>query len=136
MSVHEYSAACRATKLRLRHIRREGIVNSLERLFEYLFYCLITLFLSDSLLEIHLQSELNECRCISTVLPMAITHSKQVESRHILHVWRKYETVLIYFVWIVRLEPNSSGESKLLDHILRLDDFPLDLLIADDKLWE
>ena len=111
-------------------------MNSLERIFECLFQYFATLFLTNPLLKIHLQSEFYECRCIPTILSMAITHSKEVESRQILHVWSQNKTILIYFIRIIRLEPNSSSESELLHYIFRFNYFSFDLLFADDKLWK
>ena len=95
-------------------------MNLFERVRQNLGHRLLAVIFTDSLFKVHLESELNECRCVSSVRSMAIAYSKQVEGRPILDVWRQYKAVLVNFVWVVRLIPDSCGKCKLLHHILGL----------------
>ena len=76
--------------------------------------------ISNSLLKIHLKREFDEGGGVSTILAMPITNSKEMEGRTILNVRCKHETVLINFIGIVRLIPDSCRESKFFHYILSL----------------
>ena len=130
MAIQDYRTAGRTTKLWLRHICLESIMDSFERFLDILIQGFLTMVISNSLLKIHLKREFDEGGGVSTILAMSITNSKEMEGRTILNVRCKHETVLVNFIGIVRLIPDSCRESKFFHYILSLQ-----LLFRSLKFW-
>ena len=136
MSAQYDRAACRSTVLWLRHISREGFVDNSERIREILVHGFLAEVFAESLLDIHLQSELHEGGSISPVLAVSIAYSKQVESRLVLNVRCEDKAVLVHFVRLIWLVPDSSGEGKLLDYVFSLRLILFDLFICSQSCCE
>ena len=85
--IHRYCTTCGTAVLVVRHIYFERFMYRLEWIGENFRETFVAVIAAESLLKIHLKGKFHKCWCVTTLLAMAITYAKKMESWSILDVW-------------------------------------------------